>query len=320
MMRFASLPLVVWIALALGACANDEADVLVGTLERDRLELIAEANEPIVAIEVREGDRVSDGTRLLVLDSHTAQARLAQASAAVDLAERRLAELVKGPRAQEIQEARAALDAAASAERTATNEFERIDNLVERKLLSQSDLDSARAQRDASVAQHRQARARLDLLLEGTRREEIEQAQAELERARAARIEIETSLARHTVVAPRAGTIEALPYKLGERPPTGAPVVIMLAGGAPYARIYVPEPRRAQLAPGDRVRVSVDGVDRNFVGEVRFIAAQAQFTPYFALTQEDRSRLSYLAEVDLNEPEAQALPTGIPVQVRLEER
>jgi len=38
------------------------------------------------------------------------------------------------------------------------------------------------------------------------------------------------------------------------------------------------------------------------------------------LTQEDRSRLSFLAEIDLTEPEAQSLPTGIPVQVRLEAR
>jgi len=320
MMRSIAISVVALIALGTAACSNDEADVLVGTLERDRLELIAEANEPIVAVGVREGDKVAAGARLLVLGTQTAQARLEQAQAAVNVAERRLAELVKGPRAQEIQEARAALEAAASAERTATNEFERVHDLVERRLLSQSELDAVRAQRDAAVSQHRQARARLDLLLEGTRREEIEQAQAELERARAVLTEVETSFTRHTVVAPRAGTIEALPYKLGERPPAGAPVVIMLADGAPYARIYVPETRRTQIAPGSQVRVSVDGAARDYAGTARFIAAQAQFTPYYALTQEDRSRLSFLAEIDLTEPEAQSLPTGIPVQVRLEAR
>jgi len=303
--------------LVLCACANDEGDVLVGTLERDRLELIAEANEPIVAIDVKEGDAVAAGTPLLRLDSRTAQARLEETTAAASVAERRLAELVKGPRAQEIQEARAALESAVSSERTAENEFARIAGLVERRLLSQSQLDNARAQRDSAVSMHKQAQARLDLLLEGTRREAIEQAEAELKQARAALTEVETSLARHTVVAPRAGTIEALPFKLGERPPVGAPVIVMLADGVPYARVYVPEPRRAQLAPGTRVQVSVDGTDRMYAGTVRFISAQAQFTPYYALTQEDRSRLSYLAEIDLTEPEARALPSGIPLQVRV---
>lgn len=309
-----------FVTLLLGACARDEANVLVGTLERDRLELIAEANEPIVAVAVKEGDVVKSGATLVELDATIARARLAGLIAQADVAERRLAELVKGPRAQEIREARAAVEAAASAERTAQNEFKRIDDLVERRLLSQSQLDAARAERDRAIAALKQSRAQLDLLIEGTRRESIEQAQAELTRAKAALTEVEMSLSRHTVRAPRDGTIEALPFKLGERPPTGAPVVVMLAGGTPYARIYVPEVRRAELSPGTQVRVTLDGVEREFVGVTRFIAAQAQFTPYYALTQEDRSQLSYLAEIDLIESEAQALPVGIPVQVRVPTR
>lgn len=310
----------VWLvsfALLLCACADDEANVIVGTLERDRLELVAEANEPIVEIAVREGDTVAPGAILMKLDSQVAQARVDEATAAIELAEGRLAELVKGPREQEIQEARAALESTTSAARTAQNEFTRVAELVERRLLSESQLDAVRAQRDAAASAVKQARLRLDLLLEGTRRESIEQAQAELKRAQASLIEVTTSLARHVITAPRAGIIEALPFKLGERAPAGAPLVIMLADGAPYARVYVPEPHRAQFTAGAQVYVSVDGVEREFVGTTRFVAAEAQFTPYFALTQEDRSRLSYLAEIDLNEADARSLPSGIPVQVRM---
>jgi HlyD family secretion protein len=305
--------------LVMSACANDTADQLVGTLERDRLELIAEANEPIVAVAVKEGDTVAAGSTLLKLNSATAQARLDQAMAAVAVAERRLEELVKGPRSQEIQQARAALESAISLERTATNEYERVDDLVERRLFSQSQLDAARAQRDSAISMHKQASARLNLLLEGTRREAIEQAEAELKGATAALGELKTSLARHTVVAPRAGRIEALPFKLGERPPVGAPIVVMLADGAPYARIYIPETRRALFAAGARVHVRVDGSERDYAGVARFISSNAQFTPYYALTQDDRSRLSFLAEIDLPESEATSLPTGIPVQVTMDQ-
>jgi HlyD family secretion protein len=48
---------------------------------------------------------------------------------------------------------------------------------------------------------------------------------------------------------------------------------------------------------------------------VRYISAQAAFTPYFALTQKDRSHLSYLAEITLAGPAAAELPAGIPVEV-----
>jgi HlyD family secretion protein len=177
-----------------------------------------------------------------------------------------------------------------------------------------------RARRDSATGERKQANARLNLLLEGTRREEIEQAEAELKRARAALAEVQTSVARYAVTAARGGIVEAIPFKLGERPPIGAPVVIMLAEGTPYARVYIPEPRRTQFSSGSAVRITVDGSDRDYAGVTRFVSAQAQFTPYYALTQDDRSRLSYLAEIDLNEAEAGVLPTGIPVQVTLVQR
>ena len=309
---------VILVALTLSACSRgDQDNIIVGTLERDRLELVAEANEPIVEVTVREGDQVAAGAPLLKLSDEAIQARVSQASAQVNVAERRLAELVKGPRSQEITEARAAVDSAVSAEQTAHSEFKRADDLIKRGLVSQSELDLARTRRDSSIAQRKQANARLNLLLEGTRREELEQAEAELKRAQAALAEIRTSATRYSVVAPRAGVIEALPFKLGERPPTGSPVIVMLASDTPYARVYVPEVRRAQFAAGTQVRVNVDGVDRAFTGVARFVSAQAQFTPYYALTQDDRSRLSYLAEIDLPEADAAALPAGIPVQVAL---
>jgi HlyD family secretion protein len=107
-----------------------------------------------------------------------------------------------------------------------------------------------------------------------------------------------------------------LPYELGERPPRGAPVVVLLADDAPYARVYLPEPLRTQITVGSAVEVHVDGAGRAYAGRVRFVSAQAAFTPYYALTQKDRSRLSYLTEVTLTEPAAQALPSGTPVEVR----
>jgi HlyD family secretion protein len=94
-------------------------------------------------------------------------------------------------------------------------------------------------------------------------------------------------------------------------------VVVMLADGTPYARVYVPENRRAQFVPNTRVAVHVDGVNTSLSGTVRFVSAEAAFTPYYALTQEDRAQLSYLAEIDVTDSAALQLPSGIPVQVDL---
>lgn len=290
---------------------------ILGTLERDRLELVAESNEPIVEIAVREGDAVPAGATLLRQELGAMQARLDQAMAARNVTERRLAELTKGPRAQEITQARAAAESARSLLETESNEYQRVQDLVARKLLSQSALDQARAQRDSAAGSKKQADARLQLLLEGTRAEEVEQAEASLKQAQAALVELQTSAARYVIKAPRAGRVEAIPYKLGERPPAGAPLIVMLADGTPYARVYVPEPLRTQFLPGTRTHIRVDGRDGTLDGVVRFVSSEAAFTPYYALTQDDRSRLAYLAEVDLEESAAANVPTGMPVQVEL---
>jgi len=305
-------------ALALSACAggDDPQDVL-GTLERDRLELIAESNERLVELFVEEGDRVTAGAPLARQEAGAMEPRLAQSRASLAEAERRLGDLVEGPRAREIDEARATLKGAESTLTTERREYQRVADLVERKLLSASDLDQARARRDAAQAARDEARARLRLLEEGTRPEQLAQARAAVDRAKAAVAELMVSAERYSVRAPRPGLIEALPYEVGERPPVGAPLVIMLADGAPYARVHVPEPLRVAFAAGTAVEVRIDGVTDPLPGTVRYVSSQASFTPYNSLTQKDRSRLAYLAEITLEGDVASNLPAGVPVQVRL---
>jgi HlyD family secretion protein len=306
-------------ALALSGCSREQPLQVLGTVERDRIELVAESNERIVEIPVHEGDRVAEGQVVVRQEAGVAEPRLAQARAVQAEAQRRLADLEAGPRAREIDEARAALSGAESTLRTDEQEYERVQSLVRDRMLSQSSLDQARARRDASRSARDQARARLELLRQGTRPQQVEAARAALQRADAALNELETVTARYAVRAPRAALVEALPYELGERPAAGRPVAILLADGAPYARVYVPEPLRTRFLAGTRVEASVDGEAESFAGTVRFVAAEAAFTPYYSLTQKDRSRLAYLAEITLDDPRAASLPAGMPVQVQVPE-
>jgi HlyD family secretion protein len=302
------------LALTLSACTAGQSVLpVVGTLERERIELIAEANEPIVAVAAREGERVQAGQVLLRLDSGRQQAMLAQARARVERSRQRLAELVRGPREEVIAEGRAKLEGFEAQLIAQQREYTRVESLVVRRLLSPSELDEARAQRDMALANRDQARSRLAAMLEGTTLEELEQARAALAQSKAAVRASEISLQRLTVRAPQDGIIDALPFYLGERPPVGAAVVVLLAG-APYARVYIPAPLRPHIRPTTEAKIRVEGMSEAFPGRVRFIASEAAFTPYFALTERDRSRLTYLAEIDLV-GSGQALPAGQPVTV-----
>src|SRR5262245_5914308 len=102
-------------ASVLAGCGRgDNAQQVLGTLERDRLELIAESNERLTEVVVHEGDRVAAGALLVRQEAGTMEPRLAQARATLEAAERGLADLVAGPRAREIDAARATLAGAES--------------------------------------------------------------------------------------------------------------------------------------------------------------------------------------------------------------
>ncbi len=304
------------LVLLLAACNQNANHMQVmGTLEWDRIELIAETAEPIVEIRVREGDQVQAGQVVLRQETSRYQAQLDEAEAARAQAAARLAELKRGPRSERIAEARAKLAGTESVLDARNKDLERIRALVAKKLISTQDLDRAHADRDSALATRDAARAELEELVAGTTAEELKQAQDALARAEASLRATKVTLERLTIVAPRAGRIDALPYKLGERPSPGAVVAVMLGGEAPYARVYVPETLRVQISPGRLAEVHLDGTKQAFAARVRMVSQEPTFTPYFALTERDRSRLSYVAEITLTGPEASGLPAGVPVRV-----
>jgi HlyD family secretion protein len=303
--------------LVLGGCSRSNDAPLVGTLERDRIEIVAEESEPIVSLDVREGDQVTIGQILMKQDTDVASARFAQADAQVAEARHRLEELRKGARSETIAEARARLEAARATAERDVRELARAEELVKQRLISQSELDQIRAAREASAAAAREAEAALTELLNGTRIEQLNQARAALAAAESSRRQLEITDARLVVKATRNGVVDALPYKAGERPPRGGTVAVLLADTPAFARVYVPEPLRARVVPRTRALIHVDGIETPLEGFVRWVASDAAFTPYFALTQRDRSRLEFLAEVEVADRLAGTLPAGEPVEVRI---
>ncbi|MCP5058886.1 MAG: HlyD family efflux transporter periplasmic adaptor subunit [bacterium] len=280
------------------ACSGDPQDTpAVGTLERDRIDLVAESDDPIVEIAVRVGQQVEAGESLLRLDPTRFDARVAQAEARRDEALARSAEATRGPRAERIEEGRARLAGARSAARTAQRELERAEALVDVVFSSRSRLDILRAEADAARSQSAQARASLDALLEGSTAEQLEQSSSALAAAEAAVREALVYRERLELRAPVAGQIDALPFELGERARPGTPLVVILADHAPYARVHVPEAVRVLVAPGSEATIAVEGLDKSYRGRLREVSHEASFTPYYALTRHDRGRLAYLAEV-----------------------
>ncbi|WP_028108195.1 HlyD family secretion protein [Ferrimonas futtsuensis] len=306
---FLSLPL-------LAACSGDGASMALGTLERDRVILTATANQIVRSTPIAEGSPVHQGDVLVVLDDTQQKAIVARARAEVAKANAYLLRLTNGERPEDIAAAQANLHRVEATLVEARANYQRAVTLVQRKLASQAELDSALANRDAAIAERESANEQLIKLTRGSRVEDITQAQASLEAAQAEQALQEQILSDLTVVATRDGILDSLPYNVGERVPMSGIVAAIQAEMAPFARVYVPEPYRVAMIPGMTLTVHVDGVEASFEGTLRWIATEPAFTPYYALNEQDRARLVYLAEVLLPDS-AMRLPSGVPAQVEM---
>ena len=295
------------------SCDDTQQTYMVGTLERDRVEVRVESNEAIIAIHVTDGQMLETGDLILEQDPARLERKLDQQTAIRAQAAARLAELQRGPRPESIREARARLVSTQATSKNAAADLARAQEVFSRNLSDQQTLDLAITRSKTAKAAEQAASEVLESLLNGTTIEELQQAVAALAAADAIVSQLQLDIERLKIYAPVNGILDKRLYQLGERPQAGATIAVILDDSRVFARIYVPEPLRTLVQPGKKLDVRVDGTDHALTGTVSWLSADASFTPYFALTEHDRSRLSYLAEIDV--PDAAALPSGVPLEV-----
>ncbi len=310
------LVLVALLAVASGCdrAADSEPPRATGQLESDRVELVAEFAEPIVDRHVIEGEVVVAGQPILSQDARRSDARIEEQQARLAEARARLAELTRGPRSEQIEASQARVEAARQDLEFRERDYKRAKEVFERDLASEETIDRARTLMETAAASLDAESAVLSELLTGTTVEELDQASARVRQQEALLAALRIDRERHDATAPVDAVVDSLPFETGERPQPGQPVAILLGGEQPYARAYVPENLRASVQPGASATVYVDGLDTPLDGVVRWIASEAAFTPYFALTRYDRGRLTYAAKIDIRYDRGR-LPDGVPVEV-----
>ena len=312
-----STTILLFLSLTLMACDSQEANQrIVGQLESDRIEITAEVSEPIIERGVIEGQEVVAGDSLISQDTSRIESRIAEATASEMQARARLDELIRGPRKELIVAAQANVRGAQDELAFRETDLIRAQQVFERNLASHEIRDRAKAARDNTKADLENLEAKLDELLAGTTPEELGQAEEAVNQASARIASLTIDLERHSSIAPVDGIVDSLLFEVGERPAIGQPMAILLSGQQPYARIFVPEAIRVHVMPGTSAKIFVDGLEDPLAGRVRWVASEAAFTPYFALTEHDRGRLSFAAKIDILIADTR-LPDGVPVEVEL---
>ncbi|HVP14272.1 MAG TPA: HlyD family efflux transporter periplasmic adaptor subunit [Terriglobales bacterium] len=289
-----------------------------GTIEATEAQLGFQAPGRIDSVLVREGDIVRAGQRLATLDRTEATARRAQAAAALAAARAQLDELQRGSRPEEIVQARAARDAARQRLADAQQDYDRLSELIAKKVVSQQAFDKASTALDVAKAQAEQAAQQYRLVVAGPRRERVEAGRAQAAQADAALRAADAQLANMVIRAPFDGVVTVRNHEPGEIVPAGAAVVTVLDRNDRWVRIYVSEDRIGAVHAGQAATITSDTFrGRTYPGTVTYISSEAEFTPKNVQTSEERVKLVYAVKVRVTGDARYDLKPGLPADVRL---
>ncbi len=265
-----------------------------------------------------EGDHVSAGEVVAVLDKAPFELQLAQARAAAEVAAAQLKSVEAGARREDISQARAVLAERKAASERAQNTFERIQRLEASGAATTQALIDARASAEQTRSAVDAAKATVTKLENGTRSEEILVAHSQAAQAQAAVAIAELNLADTELHAKTAGVVVIRAIEPGAMVQIGSPALVVSFEDPVWIRAYASGKDLAALAPGTSVLVHSDArPEKPYLGQVGYVSPQAEFTPKNVETEELRSSLVYRFRVIVKDHDG-SLRQGMPVTVRLQ--
>jgi len=346
-----------------------------GTLQPESAQIGSTIGGRVTGVYASDGDRVKAGQVIVALDGSAERAALAAARGQQAQAAAALADLIAGPRPEEVaralaaeasakavldktpqalrvardsvREAQASVSQAQATGTQATLAYQRAERLYAQGAVAAQARDDARASYESAQAAIKAANARLaaaraqlietersdttvaqqsyasavanrQLVQAGARPQQIDQARAAYDAARANVAAAQTNLREMSVTAPADGTIDSLDLRAGDLVGPRAQVAIVREFRDPYVRIYVAQHDLGLIRVGQSVQVRSDALGgQQFSATIEQIDQDAQFTPRDVQTAEDRSDLSYGVKVRVHDPDRK-LPGGTTVEVSLQ--
>lgn len=323
-----------------------------GFVEADEIRLGSRVGGRVKGVRAVEGATVKAGEALVELEPFDVAERRAEALAAaaarhaeharlvagarpeeieetaarVERAKARLDRLVAGPRAQEIEAARAQVQlaeahaefqrkslartkrlagsaeseeeldrvTAAVTEAEAAVRVKKLDLAVLEEGSRKEDIAAARAEVAEAMSAH-------ELLVKGSRTEDIAEAKAAADAADAGVAAVDRQIEELIVRAPSDGVVDAVELRPGDIVAPNAPVLTIVDGARLWVRAYVPE-NRLDVQIGQELEVSVDSFPgRRFKAHVTFVAREAEFTPGNVQTPDERSKQVFRVKVEFDE-------------------
>lgn len=304
-------------SLVLLACTADteEPEGFQGVVELDETMVGFEVAGRLESVSAVEGALLEAGTTLATLDTELQETARAARVAELRAAEARLRLVQAGPRAEEVRSAAAELRAARESLDVAQRDLQRANRLTESGAVSASASDRLRGEVAASRGRVDALSQRLRALRRGSRTEEIEMSEAQVEAARLAVQAAEQTLERHSLGSPITATVLDVHVEPGELVGPGSPVATLADLDAPFVDVFVPQDRIDEARLNAEAEVRVDSPDDVFEGRIEWIGRSLEFTPRFLFSERERPNLVLRVRIRVTDPEHR-LHAGVPARVR----
>ena len=200
-------------------------EIIQGQAEVTEYRVSSKVPGRILEFRVKEGDSVSAGDTLALLEAPEVIAKMEQARAAQAAAQAQNEKAMKGARQEQIQAAYELWQKAQAGVSIAEKSYKRVKNLYEQGVMPAQKLDEVTAQRDAAIATEKAAKAQYTMAKNGAEREDKLAAEALVNRAKGAVAEVESYIKETYLIASADGEVAEIFPKVGELVGTGAPIM-----------------------------------------------------------------------------------------------
>jgi membrane fusion protein, multidrug efflux system len=301
------------------------------------VDLAPEINARLLTINFHEGQSVHRGDEVFRLDSASARAALSQAEAALQSARAsqasnraKLEKLVNGSRPEEIRAAEATARRLANEAELAELNFTRVQTLFKQGSAPQDELDRTRTALESARQSRENAAQNLAVFQQGSRKEDVDAARADLDLAQSRVAEATAAVERartdldHCVVqAPFDGWVVRRWLDPGAMPIVAQPVVSLFDPTTLRVDANIEEKYLYEVAIGDAADLTIDAFpDVRLTGRVAEIlrATNSEFSlipaegvsgTFIKVTQRVSLRIAVEAPPEL------ALGPGLSVEVKI---
>ncbi|HDK16378.1 MAG TPA: HlyD family efflux transporter periplasmic adaptor subunit [Nitrospirae bacterium] len=316
-MRSVKVAIAISLIVAASACNKDSQNVYQGYIEGDYLYISSSVGGNVEKILAGKGDRVDTGALLFELDAEPERASYQEAKSLFHSAKARYEDITKGQRPTELAAIEESIGEAKAALTFSKKELERAETLYKKELISEEKMDAAKLAYDRDRARFAELSAKLKTAKLGAREDRIKAAKSDVERSKAVFDKAEWRLSQMKGAAPASALVVDVLYFAGEFVPAGYPVVVLLPPDKVKARFFVPETKLSTIKTGQKITMTIDGLNGAIEGTISYIAHEAEYTPPFIYSKDNREKLVFMVEASFDPGDSENLNPGQPVEIRL---